>query len=88
MSENVFHTYFFFLVNNILVFGSDRSSLSSRSDELTSSKTTPRAGGFGAALSSLIRAANHKGSNITTHAFSISFAVNILIEMTHTILNG
>lgn len=87
MSENVFHTYFFFLVNDILVFGSDRSSSSSRSDEPTSSKTTPRAGGFGAALTGFIRAANHKSSNITTHAFSISFAFNILIEMTHTILN-
>lgn len=88
MSENVFRAYFLFLVNDILMFGSDRSSLSSRSDEPTSSNTTPRAGGFAAALTGFIPAADHKGSNIRTHTLShfLQFQqlIYILMEMTHT----
>lgn len=51
---NLLHTYLFFLLNDILVFGSDRSSLSSKSEDTTSSKTTPRAWGFGDVLTAFL----------------------------------
>lgn len=84
--ENLLHTYVFFRVNDILVFGSDRSSISSKSEERTSSKTTPRAWGFGGALAGSIWAANQTGTNVKTHAFSIRVP-NIPSEMTCITLN-
>jgi len=56
-------TYLDFLVNAVLVFGSDRTSSSSKSIEMTSSKTTPRAWDLDGALTGFIWAAKHNYEN-------------------------